>query len=487
IWISPIYPSPMDDFGYDISNHCDIHPMFGDLATFDHLVEEAHARDLKVIMDYVPNHTSNQHPWFLESKSSRTNSKADWYIWKDPKPDGSVPNNWLSLFGGESAWEWSPEREQYYLHTFLVEQPDVNWRNPEARQAMLDILHFWFKRGIDGLRIDASIEAMKDPEFRDEALNPDWHAGIDPFLKIDHTYSQNTVHNHQMNRWLREVSDQYADRFLVGETYLHTTELVEHYGNDDEFHIPYNFQLIMDERWQADVVKGIADEYDAAVPEGAQPSWVLGNHDRHRVATRVGSDQARVAMTLLLTLRGTPTIYYGDEMGMEDVEIPAEKEIDPWGILAPGLGLGRDPERTPMQWDDSPNSGFSEFGVEPWLPIADNFEEINVKTGQIDPQSMLNMTRELLHLRRAMPALNHGSYRSLEAPDGIFAYVREAEGQSCLVVLNMTAEEANWVLPNDIRLDAEKQVIFSTHTSTQTELNSQTLLVKANQAVILAL
>lgn len=484
VWISPVYPSPMVDFGYDISDHCDIHPMFGDLATFNQLVTAIHTRGLKLIMDYVPNHTSDRHPWFLESKSSRDNPKADWYIWQDPKPDGSPPNNWLSLFGGTSAWEWCQEREQYYLHSFLVEQPDVNWRHPAAREAMLDVARFWFERGVDGLRIDASIEALKDPDLRDDPINPDWREGMDPFLKLKHVYSENTIHNHQLNRWLREVAETYDDRAVIGETYLNSAELAKHYGNDDEFHIAYNFQLITDPRWDPDIVRQIADEYDATVSPVGQPSWVLGNHDRHRVASRVGPKQVPVAMTLLLTLHGTPTIYYGDELGMEDVSIPPEKEVDPWGLLSPGLNLGRDPERTPMQWDSTLNAGFCDGSVEPWLPVADDYSDRNVTAQMARPGSVLLMTRQLLEIRRDHPALHSGSYRSVDGPPGTFCYVREHQDERLLLILNFTDDPKKWWLPAGLN---GGNIIFSTNNNRPTPADIDQLLIMENEAIIISL
>lgn len=447
LWISPVYPSPMADFGYDVSDYRDIHPLFGTLADMDTLIAEAHGRGLKIILDFVPNHTSDQHPWFIESKSSRTNPKRDWYIWHDPAPDGGPPNNWLSRFDGESAWAWDAATGQYYLHSFLKEQPDLNWRNTAVRQAMLDHLRFWFERGVDGFRVDVSYRVMKDAQLRDNPPNPDWQTGMDPSKKVIETYTKNTPDIHEFNRWLRQVSDAFHGRVLIGEINLPLEKLVKHYGQGDEFHLPFNFQLIFAE-WSATAVRQLADRYEQLLPEGAWPNWVLGNHDQHRIASKVGLAQARVAQLLLLTLRGTPTMYYGDELGMTDVEIPPDKVQDPWEKFVPGLGLGRDPERTPMRWQGTPHAGFCPPGVEPWLPIGDPEEvaRVNVAALQEDDRSILQMVRRVIGLRKSTAVLHAGHYRAYDAPAGLFVFERYLEGEQerYLVLLNFTGEPQVW-------------------------------------------
>ncbi len=448
IWISPIYPSPMADFGYDVSNYLDIHPMFGSLMDLDALIAAAHEYNLKIILDFVPNHTSDQHAWFLESRSSKSNSKRDWYIWHDAAADGGPPNNWLSRFDGKSAWEWDEKTGQYYLHTFLKEQPDLNWRNPEVKAAMLDVLRFWFKRGVDGFRVDVPYRVMKDTQFRDNPVNPAWQSGMDPSQQVIETRTKNTPDIHLFNCWLREVADEFEDKVLIGEINLPIVQLVKHYGDIEngrfEFHLPFNFQLIFAD-WNPLAVRTLADEYERLLPVGAWPNWVLGNHDQHRIADRVGEAQARVAMMLLLTLRGTPTMYYGDEIGMVDGIIPPDRVQDPWEIFVPGLG--RDPERTPMQWDNSENAGFCEPEVMPWLPVHENKTAVNTTIQQSDPTSMLNMTRTLIQLRRDIPALHSGDFQSLDASDELFAYLRIGADQRCLVVLNFSNQSQSWKLP----------------------------------------
>ncbi len=450
VWISPIYPSPMADFGYDVSNYVDVHPLFGTLADMDALIATAHGLGLRVLLDFVPNHTSSQHPWFLESRASRDNPKRDWYVWRDARPDGSPPNNWLSRFDARSAWQWDAATGQYYLHSFLKEQPDLNWRHPPVREAMLDAMRFWLDRGVDGFRVDVPWFVMKDPLLRDNPPNPDWREGMDPFDRLAQVYSENDPNIHEFNRWLRQVVDAYDDRVLVGETYLPVAELVKHYGDDDEFHMPFNFQLIK-APWDAATVRSITESYEAALPPAGWPNWVLGNHDQHRIASRVGPRQARVAMMLLLTLRGTPTMYYGDEIGMQDVPIPPDKVQDPWEEFHPGLGLGRDPERTPMQWDGSPNAGFCPAGVEPWLPLAADALTSNMAAQSDQPASILTLTRTLIKLRRTFPVFTVGSFQTMDAPPGVLAYMRRAGTQRCLVALNFTGEERSWRLPAGLR------------------------------------
>src|SRR5690242_17904552 len=377
IWLSPIYPSPMADFGYDISNYTNVHPLFGTLADMDTLLQQAHGRGLKVILDFVPNHTSDEHPWFQESRSSKTNEKRDWYIWRDPAPDGGPPNNWTSFFGGP-AWQFDEQTGQYYLHLFDVKQPDLNWRNPAVRQAMYDVLRFWLQRGIDGFRVDVLWMLIKDDQFRDNIMNPNWKPGDRHDRRQEGTYTQDQPGIHEIVARMRSVIDEYPDRVFIGEIYLPIPRLVQYYGvNLDEAHLPFNFQFILMEQWTATTIQTTVETYEGALPQGAWPNWVLGNHDRPRIATRVGREQARVAQMLLLTLRGTPTIYYGDEIGLPQVPIPPERVRDPFEKNVPGIGVGRDGARTPMQWDDHANAGFTT--AEPWLPLADHWKENNVE------------------------------------------------------------------------------------------------------------
>lgn len=440
IWFSPTYPSPMADFGYDVADYEDVHPDFGDLATMDRLIEEAHKRGIRIILDFVPNHSSHLNPWFIESRSSRDNPKRDWYLWRDPGPAGEPPNNWIAVFGG-SAWEWDQKTQQYYLHMFLKEQPDLNWRNPEVEQRMHDVLRFWMDRGVDGFRIDVIDRIVKDPELRDNPPNPErkWAAAYGQTALQLHTQDQDWPDIIDYVRRIRTTVDEYPDRMTVGEVFGTPENIVRYYGGEalDGLHMGFNFPLVRlsDRRWSAERVRRLVDDFEDALPEGAWPNWVLGNHDNDRVATRLGGGEAgqarsRLLAMLLLTLRGTPFIYYGEELGMENVDVPEDKLQDPARLYGPG----RDGERTPMQW--SREVGFAAPDVEPWLPYGD--PAVNVESQASASASMLNLYKRLLRLRRGTLALTHGGYAPLSTQQGVFAYVREAGDSRIVVALNFT-------------------------------------------------
>ena len=458
LWLSPIYPSPMADFGYDVSNYTAVHPLFGTLQQFDELVARMHQRGLKLILDYVPNHTSDQHPWFQESRTSRTSPKRDWYLWRDPAPDGGPPNNWLSQFGG-NAWEWDPSSGQYYYHAFLKEQPDLNWRNPDVRAAMFDVLRFWMRRGVDGFRVDVLWHLIKDEQWRDNPPNPYFRPGDPPHLSQIPLYNTDRPEIQELVARMRGVVDEFDDRVLIGEIYLPVERLVAYYGAKlDGVHLPFNFHLLLT-AWKARSIASLIDQYEGAVPTGGWPNWVLGNHDNPRVATRVGSLQARVAAMLLLTLRGTPTLYYGDEIGMTNTNVPPDKIQDPFEKNVPGLGVGRDPVRTPMQWTGAANAGFSTSG-KPWLPVADNYPVVNVQAEDEDPKSILALYRQLLQLRRNHPALVDGSYEPVTMSGDLLVYIRRSPGGSLLVALNLGGAAFDLLLGS---LHVQGRIILSTH------------------------
>jgi len=467
IWLSPIYPSPMADFGYDISNYTDVYPLFGTLHDMDTLLQEAHQRNLKVILDFVPNHTSDEHPWFQESRSSRTNAKHDWYIWRDPAPDGGPPNNWTSLFGG-SAWQFDAQTEQYYLHLFDVKQADLNWRNPLVREAMDNVLRFWLERGVDGFRVDVLWLLLKDPQFRDNGLNPDWKPGDDPSGYQDGRYTQDQPGIHDLVRSMRGLLQSYGERALIGEIYLPVARLMQYYG-----------ESLDEATWNAHDIRQIVDAYEAALPAGAWPNWVLGNHDKTRIATRVGREQARIAQMLLLTLRGTPTCYYGDEIGMQNVPIPHEQLRDPVARFSPEHS--RDYERTPMQWSTSANAGFTAPNVQPWLPIASDYKTYNVETEQHEPHSLLLFTRSLLALRHTLPALSTGSYVSLDQENSAcFFYLRQHNEQRYLVALNVSAQEQVVKLP-DL---GKGSIALSTHMDREGQVDLSEFRLRANEGYV---
>jgi len=434
VWLSPIFRSPMADFGYDISDYTGIDPLFGTLADFDAVLEAAHRLGIRVILDLVPNHTSDQHPWFLESRASRANPKRDWYIWRDPAPDGGPPNNWLSEFGG-SAWQFDAATKQYYYHAFLAVQPDLNWRHGEVRAAIHDVMRFWLARGVDGFRVDVIWHLLKDDQFRDNPENPHYRPEQPPHHRLLPLHTADLPGVHEIIEGMRAVIDEFPDRLLVGEIYLPIARLVAYYGKDLRgVHLPFNFALLETD-WNARSIAKLVAEYEGALPAGGWPNWVLGNHDRPRIAGRVGRAQARVAAMLLLTLRGTPTLYYGDELGMRQVKIPPERVRDPFEKNVPGRGLGRDGARTPMQWDTSQHAGFSE--AEPWLPLADDAAEFNLARERGDPKSFFALYRWLIALRSSHPALTIGAYRAIEASGDLLLYSREAEEERIVAALNL--------------------------------------------------
>ena len=489
IWLSPFYPSPMADFGYDVADYTGVDPLFGTLDTFDQLLAEAHRRGVRIIIDLVPNHTSDQHPWFVESRSSRTNPKRDWYIWADAKPDGSPPNNWLAVFGGP-AWEFDAHTGQYYMHSFLKEQPDLNWRNPELKAAIFDVVRFWLDRGVDGFRIDVAQYIMKDPLLRDNPPNPtakgDIHRSLGDYDSLLHLYDKGHPDAHAVYREFRQVLDEYeasSPRMAVGEIHIFDwQEWASYYGQAlDELHMPFNFQLL-NIPWTAGGVRAAVDGLEAALPPGAWPNYVLGNHDESRLATRLGPDQARVAAMLLLTLPGTPTLYYGDEIGMADVPVPPGRQQDPWGRRVPGLG--RDPCRTPMQWTAAANAGFSAPGTERlWLPLAAGYREVNVERQLAEPRSLLNLYRRLLAYRRSSPALQRGIYRPVDGlPRDCFAYWRQAGKERILIALNFSSSSQTLSVP-DL---GHGRIIMTTALDREGAVGPGDLVLRDNEGIIIA-
>ncbi len=484
IWLSPFYPSPMKDFGYDVSDYTAVSPLFGTMEDFDQLLSESHSRQIKIIIDLVPNHSSDQHVWFQESRSSRDNPRRDWYYWADPKPDGSPPNNWLSVFGGP-AWEWDPKTEQYYLHSFLKEQPDLNWRNPEVRSAFFDVVRFWLDKGVDGFRIDVAHYLMKDPEMRDNPWNPtpapSIHRRLGEYDSQIHLYDKGHPDNHQIYQEFRKVLDEYntsRPRVSIGEIHIvDWEEWATYYGQAlDEIHLPYNFSLLGVE-WKADQVARKVAELEEVLPEGAWPSYVLGNHDEQRLASRIGRQQARTAAMLLLSLRGTPTIYYGEEIGMTNVDIPPDRQVDPAGLNQPGEGQGRDLCRTPMQWDSSRWAGFSPQSTEQlWLPLSDEYQTVNVAKQREDPHSMLHLYRQLLATRKAHPALQVGSYQRIESPENCLGYLRETDQEKLTIYLNFSDVE--------IKLSNSGEILLSTYLDRAGE-EKGSLVLRPHEGMIL--
>ena len=445
LWLSPIYPSPDKDFGYDVSDYVNIDPRFGSLADFDLLLSEAHQRGIRIVLDLVLNHTSNQHAWFLESCASRDNLKADWYIWEPESPPISAgnggsrrgagpPNNWQSIFGGR-AWTYVPERDQYYYHMFVPEQPDVNWRNPDVRGAMLDVVRFWLDRGVDGFRLDVFNMYFKDEQLRN---NP-FKAGLRAFDRQQHIYDCDQPEMIPLLQELRGILDSYPERYAVGETFIDTREKAILYTGEDRLHAAFNFAFMWSRFDPARLIKPILDWEELYAKHSIWPNYVLGNHDAARMATRHTKDEKderlKVLMALLLTLRGTSYLYYGEEIGMRDILLKRNEILDPPGRKYWPFYKGRDGCRSPMQWDDSTNAGFA--SAKPWLPAHPNHRARNVKAQQSDPNSMLNFTRGIIKLRRENSALQRGDFTLLTThPKDALIYLRKAAEQTILVSLN---------------------------------------------------
>jgi alpha-glucosidase len=471
IWISPVYPSPMHDFGYDVTDYCGIDPIFGSLESFDRLIDEAHTNQLKVVLDFVPNHTSIAHPWFIASRRSRADPKRDWYIWRDAAPNGGLPNNWISNFGG-SAWTWDAATGQYYYHAYLAEQADLNWRNPNVRAAMHEALRFWLRRGVDGFRVDVMWHLIKDAAIRDNPPNPAWTTDDPEIDRLIQTYSTDQPEVHEVIAGMRRVLDEFENRVLIGEIYLPVDRLVTYYGeNLTGAHLPFNFQLL-NTAWTAPHIAELIESYEAALPDGGWPN-------RPRIAARVGPEQARVAAMLLLTMRGTPTLYYGDELGIGRVEIAPDRVRDPWAKREPSIGVGRDPARTPMQWDASAFGGFSTH--EPWLPLTPDYEARNVVVMSNDKTSILFLVRSLLQYRREHESLSQGEWRLVSRDIDTLAYERRYGDNWIFVVLNFTANPRAW----STTASTKARVAISTHGDRRGEPVGSTLSLRANEGLLI--
>lgn len=441
IWITPCFPSPQVDFGYDVSDYENIDPMYGSLSDFDHLEKAASQRNIHIILDFVINHTSDRHPWFLDSKSSRTSAHRDWYIWRDGKSPGQPPNNWLSTFGG-SAWQYDPKTEQYYYHYFYPQQPDLNWRNPAVKDAMFDVTRFWYKRGVSGFRLDAVDTLFEDPDLHDNPVLPGKNAYGDPIEQ--NKYNDNLPEVHDVLRDLRKVADEYS-AVLIGETWTdNIAELNRYYGrNRDELQLPMDFLFTMVNKLSpAEFRKQIAAVNSAS----GWPTFVISNHDIVRSYDRYGdgkhNDQiAKLMAGLYLTLRGTPILYYGEEIGMKTTTPTRREDVqDPIGRRGWPKEKGRDGERTPMQWDDSVNAGFST--AKPWLPVPPTYKTHNVADELKDPNSVLFFYKKVLSLRHTNEALLDGDYVPMNENDpDVLSYLRSYKGQAVLVALNMSGTE----------------------------------------------
>lgn len=483
IWLSPFYTSPMKDFGYDVADYRQVDPVFGNLSDFKKLLDQAHKKDIKVVIDFIPNHSSDQHPWFIESKSSKNNPKRDWYTWHDPSAGGGTPNNWLSYFGG-SAWEYDKQTGQYYLHSFLKEQPDLNWDNSEVRKAFCEIAEFWLKMGVDGFRIDTFYWISKDPKFRNDPPNPNYSPETDdPYDSLKHVYSNNGPRLYEYFSELTKVVKSFPEKFIIMEVLPENDDLTEGYikvyeNVDINECAPFNFEGIK-LPWKADEFEDFIGSFQSFMEAEYLTVYCMSNHDQPRIVDRIGPEAARVMAMMQLCLPGLPIMYYGDEIGMSGHEVTGKKLKDPFGIRVPGKGLSRDPERTPMQWDSSKNSGFT-MSSEPWLPVNPNYIVINVENEKADPSSILNLYKSLISLRKNSDILKHGTYKSLTVHRDIYCFERQYGDKAIVVVLNFSDEE---VSIDDKRLSGK--ILLSTIADRALEDIDGELLLLPNEGVVI--
>jgi alpha-glucosidase len=471
----------MADFGYDVSNDTDIDPIFGNLEDIRLLVKEAHKRSIKVIFDFVPNHSSDEHPWFIDSKSSISSSKRNWYTWRDAGPDGSPPNNWLSVFGG-SAWEYDKQTDQYYLHSFLAKQPDLNWDNKDVREAMKSAMRFWLDLGIDGFRVDAVDWMSKDTLLRDDPVNvndPNAKPGFD-HNSLKHSYSRDGPHLFDRLNEMTTVLEEYEDRFMITEAHPETDDKVAGYlnyyqGINPHLSAPFNFEGIY-LPWTATNFGTFIEKFQKTMLPGYIPIYTTGNHDESRIRSRIGAPGALVAAVMLLTLPGMAFIYYGEELGMSDVDIPKAKIQDPFA----GKQNGRDPQRTPMQWDTTLHAGFTT--VLPWLPVSDDYEQVNVESESEDPESSLNLYKRLLSYRNQSEVLRLGNYAAIELHDDILGYKRTYNGKAIIVLLNFS-HKAQIIENKRIR----GAIVLSTHRNAEGTLVKGKLALQPNEGLVIEL
>lgn len=472
IWLGPLYRSPMVDAGYDIADFTTIDPRFGTLEDFDRMLTEMHRRGMRLVMDFVPNHTSDQHEWFKESRASRDNPRRDWYIWRDGKPNGEPPTNWIDNTK-QSAWAWDEATGQWYYHLFLKSQPDLNLRNPDVIAAIEAGMAYWLDRGIDGFRLDSAMNLFEDPLFRDEPLDDDLESA--PPGWMDHVFSSDRPETHGLIARFRRLLDRYGDKVFVGEVQAPLARFMRYYGRTEPMlHMPFNTQVMKTDPWKARKVDASIEQYMQLLPEHGWPNWVLGSHDVPRLATRLGQAQARVAALLLLTLPGTPFIYYGDELGLERSQFSSAEAVDPYEAY----GLGRDAERGPMPWSGGPGAGFT--SGKPWLPLGDNAATCHVEASRQDQTSLLHLHRRLIALRREHPVLRGKSYEPAWGNRDFLAFYRSGEGRYYLVAANLSAE------PQLVPLDGAGDILVSTAMDRQGKV-SGSLELAGNEAVLLAL
>ncbi|HMN59927.1 MAG TPA: alpha-glucosidase [Anaerolinea sp.] len=489
LWLSPIYPSPDVDFGYDISNYTDVDPKFGSLEGFDRLTNEAHKRGLRVILDLVLNHTSDQHPWFIESRKSKSNPFRDYYLWGEPKLNGDPPNNWLSVFGG-AGWELDPGTGQMYFHMFYKEQPDVNWRNPQVRQYMLDVFKFWLDRGVDGFRLDVFNACLKHPDLLDNPpaalkLRPE---SLLPFFRMQHIHDIDSPDLVPLLGEIRKILDSYGDTYVVGETFLGGPETAAGYTGSDRLHAAFNFDFLRCSWWARAFFQSIQG-WDSLLGSDGWPNYVLNNHDTVRSATRFvrgeDDDRLKVAAAMLLSLRGTPFMYYGEDIGMRNISLTRDQIKDPIGRRFWPISVGRDGCRAPMQWSAAPNAGFAPPHTETWLPLHPDYQTRNVMNQQADPDSLLNWYKRLIALRKAHPALRTGSFVPLtQGTNFVLAYLRPAENEAVLVAFNFSSRRQRLVLGPE-QASRSWSLLLSNRRSSMVPVESDVIPLEPYEAIFL--
>lgn len=461
IWISPFFKSPMKDFGYDISDYRDIDPLFGNLNDFDELIERAHDRDIKIIIDQVLSHTSDQHQWFLDSRENQNNDKADWYVWADSKEDGTAPNNWLSIFGG-GAWQWEPRRGQYYLHNFLTEQPDLNFHNPDVRKAVLDNVEFWLKKGVDGFRLDAINFCYHDAQLRDNPAKPKekrqgrGFSEDNPYAFQYHYYNNTQPENIEFMQDIRALLNKYPGTVSLGEISSEDSlaTMAEYTQGGDKLHMGYSFELLTND-YSSEYIRTTVQTLEKGMTEG-WPCWAFSNHDVERVASRwsqngeVNSLQCKMLTALLASLRGSVCMYQGEELGLGEASVAFEDLQDPYGITFWPNFKGRDGCRTPMPWDNASlqHAGFSD--TKPWLPVDEQHKQQSVKQQTLDSDSILNAYREFMAWRKTKPVLLEGDIEFINTHEPVLAFYRTFENEKMLCVFNLSGAEASLSLPTDI-------------------------------------
>jgi alpha-glucosidase len=485
IWLMPIYKSPGLDFGYDVSDYYSIDPRFGSMEDFEELLEACHRRGVKVIMDMVLNHTSIEHPWFVESRSSRDNPRRDWYVWRNGRSPGKPPNRWLAVVEG-SAWERDDATRQYFYHAFLPCQPDLNWRNPEVREAMFGVVRFWLDKGVDGFRLDLINFLYEDSLLRENPRK----FGARPYDWQRHLYDRSQPESLEAAKELRRITDGYPERMIMGEVYTDTPEDAVAYLGDGTDALHLSFYLDFAERkWRAEGFRESVDWLEEHIPPAGWPCYYLNNHDLVRSYTRLGKGgdadaRAKVAAAMMFTLRGTPIIYYGEEIGMPASKVPRKIMLDPVGKKFWPLDVGRDKSRTPMQWNGERHAGFSR--AEPYLPVDPSRAERNVERQDGDPASLLNWYRRLVWTRKEKPALQAGSYRAISGvPKGVFAYLRELGEERIAVLLNFTAVQVTLPDQRNVLGGGAWKTLFSTHGGEGAEADSASMRLQPDQALVL--